>query len=102
MILPAVPAVADLLVIFVGGDGAEAVAGSGATTAATGDATVKITEIDRISGTNEAANENEYTIESGSGIGSATNVIGSTSLGLGGLRPLYEHGPQSRAEISEM
>lgn len=91
-----------MLEISGGGDEAEAVAGSGAMTAAMGDATVKITEIDHILGTNEAANENEYTTESGSGIGSATNAIESTFLALGGLRRPYEHGPHSRAEISGM
>jgi hypothetical protein len=95
--------VADLPGIFVGGDEVEAVAVSGVTTAAMGDASVKITEIDHILGTSEAANENEYTTGSENGIGSATSAIELTFLGPGGLlRPPHEHGPHSLAEISGM
>ena len=100
---PAALAVEDSPGTFVGGDEAEAVAGSGAMTVAMEDAIVKITEIDHILGTSEAANENEYTTGSENGIGSATNEIGSIFQGLGGLRRLpCEHGPHSPAEISGM
>lgn len=103
LIPPAVPAAVDSPGTFGGGDEAEAVAASGGTTAAMGDATVKITEIDHILGTSEAANENEYTTGNETGIGSAISAIESTFLALGGLLRLpHEHGLHSRAETSGM
>jgi len=103
LILPAGPAAADSPGTFVGGGEAEPVAGSGAMTAAMGDAIVKTTEIDHILGTSEAANDNEYTTGSENGIGSATSVIESTFLALGGhLRLPRERGPHFLAEILGM